>query len=334
MRSFLGPCLLGVVLAAACRKAPQPNSENSPSGPSPAATRPLPDPLPNVAATVNGQPIWIRIVTLYVQKLHPHEVFSTAERAEAIRHALERCIDRELLFQEAVSRKLTPSESEIQAAYETARLDHPDDAEWENFLEGRHLTNDLFRVEIRTEKTVALLLREDIPPLPPISEVEARTYYDAHPSVFETGEQIRARQLVIENPLINSEARLKLRRELLPNVLQALRSTGDFVTVARRYGTQGSWEQAGQPLVLRRSQLPEAVADAAFKLKAGEMTDFIDTRHGFELVKVEERLPSQRLTYEEAAPRLKKLLSDQRSDEALQKKVEALRNKARIERFL
>jgi peptidyl-prolyl cis-trans isomerase C len=287
-----------------------------------------------VAATVNGQPVWIRIVALYVQKTRPKQVLSAADRPVVFRGALERCIDRELLFQEALARHLAPPDAEVQAAYEKARLEHPNDDEWEAFLRGRHLTNDLFRMEIRTEKTVALLMRQEVQSVAPVTDEEARTYFATHPEVFETGERIRARRLEINNPLLNEAGRETLRRKLFPTIRMALKSTDDFETVARRYGTEGTYAEAGKPQILRRAELPEPVAEAAFKLKAGEMTDFIETSKGFEMVKVEERLPSEKLTYEQAAPRLRMLLGQQRTEESMQKTIDALRAKARIERFL
>jgi hypothetical protein len=335
---FLGVAVCGL----GCRRHEAPAS-STPAGSVPGAAaspspnddaRPLPDPLPTIAARVNGQPIWIRIVLLYVQKTHGKEVIGNLDKPHVIREALERCIDRELLFQEALVQKLTPSDGEIQAAYERSRREYPNDEDWDKYLLGRHLTNDLYKAEIRTEKTVGLLMRQTVGNLTPVSDEEARKYFDAHPEVFETGERIRARRLIIKNPLLDAEGRSTLRAKLLPKVMMALKTTGDFVTVARRYSTEGSWQDAGKDVVLRREELAEPVAEAAFKLKPGEMTDFIDIQYGFELVKVEQRLPSEALTYDRAAPRLKKLLTEQRDQETLQKVLDPLRTKARIERFL
>jgi peptidyl-prolyl cis-trans isomerase C len=320
-----------------CGRAPAPGASPRPSV-SPASPEtgpsPLPDPLPNIAGTVNGQPIGIRLVSLYIQKTRPKQVLSVAERAEVYRDALERCIDRELLFQDAVNRGLRPTDAEVQGAYDQARVKYPKDQDWVRSLETQHLSVEGFKMEIRTEKTVTLLLQQIAAGIPPVTDAEARAYYDQNPAVFETGEMIRARLIVIDNPLMGPAARATMREKLLPVFVHQLKSGVSFVTVAQRANTGGTWETAGQPVVLRRADLPENVANAAFSLKPGEMTDFIDTTHGFELVKVEERLPSEKLTYEQASPRLKKLLTEKRQTEALQKVVDALKAKARIERFL
>jgi peptidyl-prolyl cis-trans isomerase C len=305
----------------------------SPSPP-PEAYRPLPDPLPNVAASVNGQPIWIRLVTLYVQKTRPKEVFSVEEKAKVYREALDRCIDRELLFQEALARGLSPSDHDVQETYDEARVKQPDDAGWAKFLEAQHLTPDGFKAEIRTEKTITLLLRQEGAKVPPVTEVETRAYFDQHPSVFETGERIRARTIVITNALMGPDARQKLSQRLLPVLMQRLKDGEDFVSVARRADTDHTWETAGQSTIFRRSELPEVVAARAFALKPGETTGFVSTPKGFELVKVEEKLPSERLTYEQAAPRLNQLLAAERYQNAMQKYADGLHAKARVEKFL
>src|SRR5687768_3476636 len=105
--------MLGLAaLSAGCigdrpRSAPSPSpmSVTPITAPSPS---PLPDPLPLVLATVDGRPIPLRSARIIAQQSFGGRTPSDAERATAYRLALEQLIARELLYQEALRRKIQP----------------------------------------------------------------------------------------------------------------------------------------------------------------------------------------------------------------------------------
>jgi hypothetical protein len=82
-------------------------------------------------------------------------------RPAAVRRALERYIDRELLFQEARARGFTVDERRLAWAYDQARQEYPDDAEWEAFLAEEGMDPQALRTEIRIQKTVGALLEAE-----------------------------------------------------------------------------------------------------------------------------------------------------------------------------
>lgn len=148
-----------------------PGPEPAP-GAMPAASRdpgrPLPSPLPEIAARVNGEAVPLhRIIPLArVELLAMPEGEREARQPEAMRRALERYIDRELLFQEAVSRGLTADRRAIDWAYDQARGDVKDEQEWARSLAEMGFDEKAFRTELRVRQTVAALLEtEEAEPL-------------------------------------------------------------------------------------------------------------------------------------------------------------------------
>jgi peptidyl-prolyl cis-trans isomerase C len=311
---------------------PSPSAESAPA--SPEAPKPLPSPLPRVAATVNGQPILSRLVTLFVKKIQGAQPIPPADKPRIYRSALEQCIDRELLFEEALSRGLSAEDRAVQRSFDEARVQHHDDASWATFLEDQRLTADGFKAEIRTEQTVAALLRQEAARIPEVSDAEARAYFDANPAVFETGERIRARRILIRvTPGTSGAGRLLIKTKNADKVLARLRAGEDFAKLARQVSFDAA-AKGGDIGVVIKGQLPKEVEDQAFRLKPGEMTDVVETEEGFEIVKVDERLPSEKLTFEQAQPRLKKLLWEQKREKALASLLASLRAKSRVETFL
>lgn len=174
-------------LLAACRVAggragaaptPYPTDEAS-------LSRPLPTPVPDVVAFVNGQPVRVeQVVPLAKKELDGR----TAEEIEkrkplALRRALLRYVDRELLVQEAIARGVSADARRLEWAYDQIRGEYPDEERWREHLSADGLTPDRFRTELRQQMTVAALVDSELLKAA-VSDEEARAAYEANPSAF------------------------------------------------------------------------------------------------------------------------------------------------------
>jgi len=148
-----------VLLPAACSRGPAAAPSSAAADPA----RPLPSPVPEVVARVNGQPIRIQQI-LPMAKAELDRV-SVADRdrkkPEVLRHALQRYVDRELLVQEALARGVEADSRDVDWAYDQMRREHPDEKAWEEFLAGQGMDPKTFRTELRTQQTVAALLEQE-----------------------------------------------------------------------------------------------------------------------------------------------------------------------------
>ena len=160
--------------------------------------KPLPEPLPRVAAEVNGQPILVTSVMLVADVAHAEGDSPEEQRAYAYRTALRGLVVRELLFQEALRRGLQADSKTVEAAYDRARLNYKDDSAWAGFLEQQGMTEEQFRTELRLQQTVNTLVRDLVKAVPQTATVEqARRYYEENPEQFETGERLRASHILL-----------------------------------------------------------------------------------------------------------------------------------------
>lgn len=163
---------------AAAAPTPYPTDEAS-------LSRPLPRPLPDVIARVNGQPVRVEQVMPMVKKDLDQQTEEDMERLKplVLRRALLKYCDRELLVQEALARGLSADTRRVDWAYDQARGEHPDDAEWAQFLKGQGLDPQRFRMELRVQQTVAALVDAELRKTP-VTEEEARAAYSKDPSAF------------------------------------------------------------------------------------------------------------------------------------------------------
>jgi parvulin-like peptidyl-prolyl isomerase len=258
---------------------------------------------------------------------------SSHGKVPAYRQALE-LIDRELLFEEGLARRLSADDAAVQRAYDEARVGHPGDAEWARFLKSQFLDPQAFRTELRTRYTIEALVRQEAEKIPPVSDEEVRRFYDANPAAFETGERIQAHQIFFLVEKGAKEKEQDAARFRAEAVLERLRKGEDFEELARKVSQDpASSAQGGKLSPFARGQVEQAVELAAFALKPGEVSGVVWSRLGYHLVRVDARLPSVRLSFDEVRERIRLALGAQRQQKNLADLL-LKRAKARIETYL
>jgi SurA-like protein len=217
---------LFAAMTAACTPRPEAASPPPPMSfepvvmPSPS---PLPDPLPEVIATVNGRPIPLRHARIIVDQTLQGRTPTPGQKASAYRRAMEQLIARELLYQEAMERKIQPDAGAVERVRQQVRSEHRDEKEWTEFLAAQGLDPKSFVDELRVRNMVETMIRQETEKVPAtIPDAEARAYYAANPNAFESG----GRPLPFED--VRERIRFQLvtfkRQEALNSLLTGLRS--------------------------------------------------------------------------------------------------------------
>jgi hypothetical protein len=175
-----------LLLLASCTEAPAPDAAETAAGtPKADPSRPLPLPLPDVVARVNGQEIRIRQI-LPLAKAALDKV-SVAERdkrkPQVVRQALDSYVTRELLLQEALARGIAADTRDVEQSYDQMRAEHAGDAEWAYFLSEQGSDPQAFKAELRVQHTVAALVAQEVQGWP-VPEPEARAVFESNPQGF------------------------------------------------------------------------------------------------------------------------------------------------------
>jgi hypothetical protein len=155
--------VLGLLLAV-CSGAPAPSPSPVDADPG----RPLPSPVPEVVARVNGQPIRIgQILAIAKSELDRVSVADRdRKKPEVLRRALEQYVDRELLLQEALARGIQADARQVDWAYDQMRREHADEKAWGEYLAELGMDPQSFKAELRVQHTVAALLEQELKALP------------------------------------------------------------------------------------------------------------------------------------------------------------------------
>jgi hypothetical protein len=136
--------------------------------------RPLPSPLPDILARVNGRPVYVKQVVPFARHELQQAWDPKAGKPAAVRKALRDYIERELLFQEALRRGLRAERRDVEYDYDHARFAYRDEKEWETHLWSQGLDVQGFKTELRVRRTVEALIEQELRSVS-VSDEEART---------------------------------------------------------------------------------------------------------------------------------------------------------------
>jgi len=318
--------------AAGAAASPVPSAEPG-APPEIDRTTPLPKPLPEVAARVNGQPIPTHTIRMMVQQSGRG---AGAEDPGVYRQAVQQAILRELLFQEAVRRKIAANDAEVEQTYNEARVRFKDDKAWAEMLKGQGWDTQSFRNELRVHHTIqALLAKVAEEAGAQATDQEAQAFYDSHPAVFDAGERVKASHILVRVPQGATGPGKEELRKKAEALLQRVRAKEDFAALARQSSEDpGSARNGGDLGAFGRGQMVPAFEQAAFGLKPGEVSGIVETPFGYHIIKVTERIPARKMPFAEVKERLKLEMLQQKRQRAQQSYVNSLRAKAKIETFL
>ncbi len=328
---------LTLLLGACLTACSGPKSAAPTAAPSVAAdlNRPLPQPLPAVAARVNGHPISSVSVAVLAHQYLLTRQFSATQKPIAMRKALERLLERELLVQEALARNLKADEPSLQRAYDAVRVPYKEDRAWRDYLAGEGLDEPTFLAELRSQFTVNALTQQEAEKLAPSTEDELRAYYAGHPFQFGSAERLQVAQIVFKLPEKSDPLRPLPPLRRAQETLARIRKGEDFAKVAREASEDRvSAARGGEIPPFGKGEKPEEYEKAAFALADGQVSDVITTKEGLFILKREQVTASPPAPFEQVRSQVERQAFQERVQRALEALVTALRAKARIETFL
>ncbi|MEA2625698.1 MAG: peptidyl-prolyl cis-trans isomerase [Candidatus Binatota bacterium] len=151
-----------------------------------------------------------------------------------------------------------------------------------------------------------------------VSDEEIRQEYDLHKEDrYTDAQQVRARHILLRLP---PEADEKAREEVhkrAETALERVKKGEDFAAVAKELSEDpANKDQGGDLGFFARGQMEEAFETAAFSLEPGSTSDLVETRHGFHVIKVEEKKPERLKPIEEVHDLIADHLKKGRAEEA------------------
>jgi peptidyl-prolyl cis-trans isomerase SurA len=159
-----------------------------------------------------------------------------------------------------------------------------------------------------------------------LDDSEIVGYYKLHPAEFTDPEEYRVRAIYLSTEGKTPEA-LEEARKLISGKVKA----GEpFNALAKEYSDGPAKEAEGDLGRFRKGELDKTLEQSVARLKAGETGDWIETKNGWYLLKLEEKKDSRLKTFEEVKKDVEERLYTEKKQKKLEEYLKTLREKSYI----
>ena len=314
---------------------PEPTgSSSTAASPAEAEAAPVPAVMPAVVARVNGTEISgaeldqaVATATARMGGAIPAD-----QRDKVVRGLLDDLVARELLVQATKENGIEVPEAELDAQVDQLRGRTGGPVQFDSFLKAQNLTLEKLREQMRRGLAVSRLVTTQIAPGVAISPEQVSSYYAANPDEFIRPESIRASHILIQVPESAGADAKRAARDRAAALREEALGGADFAALARENSDdKGSGAKGGDLGFFPRGSMVPPFEAAAFALEPGQISEVVESRFGYHVIRLAERRAVQPLPIEQVRGRLEQVLQQRRRQEQVDSFVEARKATGKIE---
>lgn len=286
-----------------------------------------------VVLTVNGAPVHAAEISMAMGNIatQAQRMGQQPKQDQLIQMATGRVIDTKLLAQEAKRQGVKPNEEQVQASLTNILQQAGGKDKFAATLATGGMTLDQFTDALRELDMVQRMVNEKMKPGVSVTDAEAQKFYNEHPEEFQRPEQVHARHILFKASPDADAATKKAAAEKAAKARERALKGEDFAKLAEELSEGPSAKKGGDLGFFGRKQMVTPFADAAFALEPGQISQVVETRFGYHVIKVEEKRAASKQPFAEVKDRLIDFLTQKKLGEAVQNKLKALRESAKIE---
>ncbi len=248
--------------------------------------------------------------------------------------ALEQLIERELLYQESRNKGIEVDEAAVNSKIDALNKRFPGKDQFKKGLEKMNLTEAILKSQFRQGMAIQELIETQVAQKVKVSEQEIKDYYDGHPQQFQQPERVHAKHILIKVDPKAEKSKKAEAKNKIKKIQQRLKAGEQFSKLAEELSQCPSSKKGGDLGYFRRGQMVKSFEDVAFAMKPGEVSDIVETKFGYHLIKFVDKKEAATVPYKEAKDRLIQQLKQQKTHEQVTQYVAKLKENAKIERFL
>ena len=194
-----------------------------------------------------------------------------------------------------------------------------------------HISEEKLRKEIEDDLKIKILLDRHISQENDVSQEEIQEFYHANSESFHTPERIRASHILIAASLADSPEERAQKRKRILRIRTEIAHGADFEKLVHQYSDCNSKSKGGDLGYFERGKMVKPFEDTAFQLSVGEVSEIVETKYGFHLIKLNERQEGQMIPLEQVREKIISFLEREKRDLAIREYLFKLRSNARIE---
>ncbi len=294
-----------------------------------------------IVARVNGQPIYEGQLTRDVtNRLRKFKKYGMKRKSPALvkrlqEKALEKIIAEELIYQESRKLNIPDIEARISEKLKEEKGKYKSEKAFKQKLMAKKLTEIELKNSIKTKIYVDEYLKKTGLRNPEVPEEEIKDYYENSKSSFKREDSVRASHILI---MVNNDAKpgeKQQTREKAEMIRQEIINGKDFAEMARKHSKDANAQKSGGDLgYINKGYMPPEFDEAAFALEKNMISDLVQTKFGFHIIKVVDKKPAGITPYDDVRDFISKFLQEDIVRKKFPLHIAKLKKKAKIKILL
>ena len=292
-----------------------------------------------VVAVVNGSEIGVEdfnreMIRLQRAVLGTGRPLTCAQVGALQKEVVEGLVRRELLFQESKKRGIQVSQAQIDEEMKRLKAQYSSENDFIYALAAMKVSPESLRMQVERALAIQGIIEKEFASKVSLSDKEIWAYYDRNRDSFREPEKIQASHILIKaDPLWDAAKKAEARKKI-ESVQKQAQDGQDFASLAKTHSEDPSAAKGGDLGYVRPGQVVKPFEEALFSLKPGELSDIVETRLGYHLIKAGDRQPEKTIPFEALKDQLKLLLKQEKGKEEANLYIGKIRDKAKVEIFL
>lgn len=258
------------------------------------------------------------------------------ESDRILEETLDQAIESKLLYREAMLVGMNIEDELVENRIQELRDLYPTNEAFMRELDQAGETMRDFRERTRKRlmaQRMAYMKLRQLESDAVVSQDQLVQYYEENIDQFRRSERVRVRQIFLQAPESDPQAR-QAARARLELILDELNAGADFAELAKQYSEAPGAEDGGIIGWQRRGDLIPSLEEEAFRLDAGEHGGIVQSPGGLHILKVDEHQEAGIAPLKEVRNDIEPYIRSMQADEAYEKWIAELRSRSRVRVFL
>jgi peptidyl-prolyl cis-trans isomerase SurA len=247
------------------------------------------------------------------------------------KNVLRDLIDQQLLIQRAkdmnvdVTADVVSRLNDFRKQNNLATLD-----DLQKAVEGSGESWDDFKQQITNNALTQEVIRQEVGQRVDIGPEEVKAYYDAHKSEFDRPEEVQLSEIVLSTEGKDA-TEIDAVKKKADDMRSRIASGENFAAIAKRYSEDPATAADGGALgMYTKGQLSPQIEDAVFKLDKGGLTDVIQTKTGFMILRVDEHYQAGEQPLEAVSDEIQNKIYQEKMDPQMRAYLAELREQSYV----
>ena len=243
-------------------------------------------------------------------------------------------VEQEILVQESTKLGYAATEKMIEEEITTSSAPFPTPEAFDEMLAQSGLTRTSLGVYLGRRLSVQQMINKEYIEKAAVTDDEVKEYYEKNPDQFSKPETVKARHILIKVDPAKGEEGKTDARSRAEAVLKKVKDGGDFAELAKESSEGPSGPKGGDLGEFGHGKMVKPFDEAAFALEVGGVSEIVETRFGFHVIKVDEKSAAKTISLDEVGDQIRGFLQETKARDNVAARLGALMEEAKIEKLL